>query len=144
MVPTRRLPSLSLAALALFSSWALAAEKKKPDTTVQEEAKVTVVEVPVNVIDKNGRPVENLTAADFEVYDDGQRQTISGFDVVDERRSVQVPGEGEPPIHPAARRHFMLVFDLSFNSPRGVVNAQRAARDPRAASSSAPRGRSES
>lgn len=129
MVLSRRLALSSALLLFALSTRALAAEKKKPETTVKEEARVTVVEVPVNVIDRDGRPVENLTADDFEVFDDGKPQKISGFDVVDERHAVPRPAEGEPPIHPAARRHFLIVFDLSFSSPKGIVNARRAARD---------------
>jgi VWFA-related protein len=106
-----------------------AADKPKPETTVREEARVSVVEVPVNVTDKKGHPVENLTADDFEVYDDGKKQTITGFDVVDERRGVPQPAAGEPPVNPAARRNFLLLFDLTFGSPHGIVNARRAARD---------------
>jgi VWFA-related protein len=96
---------------------------------VQEEARVVLVEVPVNVTDRDGRPVENLTAADFEVFDDGKKQPITGFEVLDQRGTVHLPAPGEPPINPAARRHFLILFDLSFGSPAGVVAARRAARD---------------
>ncbi len=88
-----------------------------------------MIEVPVNVTDKEGRPVENLKAEDFEVYDDGKKQVITGFDVLDERGTVLPPSPDEPPVHPAARRHFLILFDLSFGSPSGIVNARRAARD---------------
>jgi VWFA-related protein len=117
--------------LLLCSGLVLAADKAKPkpETSVREEARVTVVEVPVNVIDRDGQPVEGLSAEDFEVYDDGKKQAVSGFDVVDERHAIPTPAPGEPPIHPAARRHFLIVFDLSFSSPKGIVNARRAARD---------------
>ncbi len=107
----------------------LASDKPKPETTVREEARVTLVEIPVNVIDKDGRTVENLTVEDFEVYDDGKKQQITGFEVLDQRKALAPPTPGEPPINPAARRHFLLLFDLSFGSPRGIVNARRAARD---------------
>jgi VWFA-related protein len=107
-------------------------DKTKPEqstTAVREEARATLVEVPVNVVDKKGRPVEGLTADDFQVYDDGQKQTITGFDVVDERRSVPQPAVEEPPLNPAARRNFLILFDLTFGSPRSIFNARRAARD---------------
>lgn len=133
MAPNSKSFRLSLLALFLFSSrLVLAAEKPKPETAVREEARVTVVEVPVNVVDKNGRPVENLTADDFELYDDGKKQTISGFDIVDERRSIPRPAAGEPPINPAARRNFLLLFDLTFGSP----GASSTRDEPRATSSS--------
>jgi VWFA-related protein len=96
---------------------------------VREEARVVVVEVPINVTDRDGHPVENLTAEDFEVFDDGKPQKVTGFEVLDQRKNVPLPLPGEPPINPAASRHFMLVFDLSFASSRGVLAARRSARD---------------
>jgi VWFA-related protein len=129
MVLGRRLPPLVLALSAFLLSRSVAADKKEPPTTVREEAKVVVIEVPVNVIDKDGHPVEGLTAQDFEVYDDGKKQTISGLDVVDERHAVPQPGPGEPEIHPAARRHFLMIFDLTFSTPKAIVKARANARD---------------
>jgi VWFA-related protein len=120
------------AALCLLLPFVFGADKPKKETqetTVREEARVTLIEVPVNVTDKDGRPVENLKAEDFEVYDDGKKQTITGFDVLDERGTVVPPSAEDAPIHPAARRHFLILFDLSFGSPSGIVNARRAARD---------------
>ncbi|MEO8349292.1 MAG: VWA domain-containing protein [Acidobacteriota bacterium] len=108
---------------------ALPAQSDKKDARVREEARVTLVEVPVNVIDKAGRPVENLKAEDFEVFDDGKSLPITGFEVLDQRRPVPAAAPGQPLINPAAQRHFLVLFDLSFGSPRGVVNARKAARD---------------
>ena len=106
-----RLPKSFVAVpLALFV-WPLAAragdkpkQEQQADTTVREEARVTVVEVPVNVVDGKGRPVENLKAEDFEVFDDGKKQQITGFEVIDQRQPVPVPAPDEPPVNPAARR----------------------------------------
>lgn len=119
-------------AVCLGAATALAADK--PDKLdkkegVREEARVVVVEVPVNVVEKNGRPVEGLTAEDFEVFDDGKLQAITGFEVLDQRKPIPTAAPGEPPINPAASRHFLLLFDLSFSSPRGVVAARKSARD---------------
>lgn len=127
----RSLPLLALLVVLLpFVFGADKPKKETPDTTVREEASVTLIEVPVNVTDKDGRPVENLKAEDFEVYDDGKKQKITGFEVLDQRGTV-VPAVAadDTPINPAARRHFLLLFDLSFGSPKGIVNARKAARD---------------
>src|SRR5215471_2749130 len=120
----------SVAALG-FSSFVLAqkAVKTDPPNTVREEARVVVVEVPVNVVDKDGKPVEGLKAEDFEVFDDGKPQTITGFEVLDQRRALPAPEPGEPPLNPAASRHFLILFDLSFASVQGVVRARHSARD---------------
>jgi VWFA-related protein len=123
----RRAAASALAFLIL--PLALPGQVEPRDTRVREEARVTLVEVPVNVIDKDGRPVENLKAEDFEVYDDGKSLPITGFEVLDQRRPVPAAVLGEVPINPAAQRHFLILFDLSFGSPRGIVNARKAARD---------------
>jgi len=130
-----RLPKSFVAVPLAFFVWPLAAragdkpKQEQADTTVREEARVTVVEVPVNVVDGKGRPVENLKAEDFEVFDDGKKQEITGFEVIDQRQPVPVPAPDEPPVNPAARRHFVLVFDLTFSTPRGISNAKKAAHD---------------
>src|SRR6266567_811106 len=129
---SRSLPLLVSLLILLPLPFVFGADKPKKEpqeTTVREEASVTLIEVPVNVTDRDGRPVENLKQEDFEVYDDGKKQTITGFDVLDERGTVVPPSAEDAPIHPAARRHFLILFDLSFGSPKGIVNARRAARD---------------
>ena len=124
---SRQLAASALALLIL--ALPLRAQVEPKDSRVREEARVTLVEVPVNVIDKDGRPVENLRAEDFEVLDDGKSLPITGFEVLDQRRTLPAPAPGETPMNPAAQRHFLVLFDLSFGSPRGIVNARRAARD---------------
>lgn len=114
---------------AAVSMKAEKAQKTEPQSTVREEARVVVVEVPVNVLDRDGHSVEGLKAEDFEVYDDGKLQQVTGFEVLDQRKPLPPPAPGEPPINPAASRHFLLVFDLTFASPQGVVRARRSARD---------------
>jgi VWFA-related protein len=126
--PTKSVAVFLLAGALLAPSLG-GADKKKPDApTVREEARVTVVEVPVNVIDKAGNPVENLTAEDFEIFDDGKKQPVTGFEILDQRKPLAARPSDDP-VNPAARRHFLLVFDLSFGTPKAVVNARRAARD---------------
>ncbi|HEX2123659.1 MAG TPA: hypothetical protein VHL59_18665, partial [Thermoanaerobaculia bacterium] len=48
-----------------------------------ESVQVTVVEVPVTVVDRNGNPVRDLKKEDFEVTDDGKKVPIDYFEVVD-------------------------------------------------------------
>jgi VWFA-related protein len=99
---------------------------EKPQTTVRESAEVSLVEVPVNVIGRDGRPVSGLSGSDFEVEDDGARQTILSLDVIDLKRKGETTGPGEPT--PAAgRRHFLLLFDLAFSKPDQIVRAREAA-----------------
>ena len=61
-------------------------------------AAVEVIEVAVSVTDANGRPVRDLTADDFEVYEDDRRQPVVAFTHVD----TPVEPFDVPVSHPAA------------------------------------------
>jgi VWFA-related protein len=93
---------------------------------VRETVNVSVVEVPVTVVDSSGNPVRGLTAANFELYDNGQKRDITGFDAID-FASTQTVGAMSPQ-NPNARRQFMLLFDLGYASPNGLSRSQEAAR----------------
>lgn len=94
--------------------------------TFEGKAEVVVVEVPVHVV-MDGQPVRGLTADDFTLYDDGAKQEIIGFEVIDLEALTEAGWHPELPV--AARRHFLLLFDLSFAEPSAIVRARAAARD---------------
>jgi VWFA-related protein len=119
----RALEFLALVCLALAAGTPAAAQEPGP---VRESAEVSLVEVPVRVIGKDGKPVRGLTAANFTVEDDGRRQEIVGFDTIDLAEKVRAGGG---PVHPAARRRFLILFDFSFSQPKAIVAARRAARE---------------
>ncbi|MFP3939849.1 MAG: VWA domain-containing protein [Thermoanaerobaculia bacterium] len=106
------------------------AQKRNPRNSDQfdETLDVVTIEVPVQVI-QDGDPVRGLTAGDFRLFDGRKEQEITGFDVVDLRE----PGKEAPrrleqvPI--SARRHFLLLFDLSFSDPSVIARARHAALD---------------
>lgn len=109
-----------------------AASAQIAEQTFEETSQVVAVEVPVNVVDRDGKPVRGLTADDFEVFDAGQRQKVTGFEVVDLRTRDLVDGTASPQEQagvPFARRHFLLLFDFSFSSPTATLKARMAARD---------------
>ncbi|HVG25259.1 MAG TPA: VWA domain-containing protein [Thermoanaerobaculia bacterium] len=91
-----------------------------------EAVQVTVVEVPVTVIDRAGKPVRGLTVNDFELYDDGKRVPITGFDALE---LSTLTTDTSKPLPPAAYRNFLLLFDLAHSSPGNVGRAQSAARE---------------
>jgi VWFA-related protein len=138
------LPGLGLLALPLLAATPAAGPPGPPTPKpprFEESTQVVAVEVPVNALDRNGRPVRGLTAADFEVFDEGARQHITHFEVVDldALRQDQSPealragavgtvGDLEA-IDAAVRRHFLLLFDISFSSPTAILRARLAARD---------------
>src|SRR5258708_11897496 len=94
---------------------------------LRETVNVNIVEVPVSVVDSSGNPVRGLTAANFEVYDGGKKQAITSFDKIDFGSSETA--NAISPMNPAARRSFLLLFDLGFSSPKSLVRAQEAARN---------------
>ncbi len=117
------------AALALLVSAGAPARAAEPERVVSETAEAVLVEVPVRVVDRQGNPIRGLTADDFEVYDEGRRQAIVGFDAIDlAHKGVDRPGDAET-LPPAARRRFLILFDMSYSRPRELVAAQRAAKE---------------
>jgi VWFA-related protein len=110
--PLRRALALALAAAtsagAPVSGQAPPPERERPVFGVQASA----VMVDVVVRDKKGRVVRDLSTSDFEVYEDGVRQAIQSFRVVDngppaeeraEATATPPPGaSGAAPLAPAA------------------------------------------
>jgi VWFA-related protein len=130
MRATRTLLAAVSAGLCL--STALAAAPATPVTPPATPAyvdvtEVTAVEIPVQVL-LDGKPVRGLTADDFTVYQEKAKQDITGFDVVDLYAAPAAATAPEPSVVEPARRHFLLLFDLSFSEPKAVVQAREAAK----------------
>jgi VWFA-related protein len=114
----------SLLAAALLASPVHAAQPGFSDVT-----EVVAVEVPVQVV-RDGEPVRGLTADDFEIYDGRRKMPITGFEVLDLQETApaaQAAPAKPAPLPPAARRNFLLLFDLSFASPKSLTRAHDAA-----------------
>ncbi len=125
--PVRRvvLPlAIALALLAAAFSGASLAED------YAERSRVVVVEVPVQVT-LDGQPVRGLTADDFVLLDGKKPQRISGFNVLD--LTLSGPARDEPRLDThvsvAARRHFLLLFDLTFSTTGSLGRAREAIRE---------------
>lgn len=76
-------------------------------------AGINVVRVDVIVTDGKGEPVTDLTQADFEVFEDGRRQTVDSFKLIAIDR-VPAPG-AEPP------RPIRTLFDQETEAQRPDV-----------------------
>jgi VWFA-related protein len=130
-----RTHALALLAALLLTAVLAPVEPAAPAAApgFSEVTDVVAVEVPVQVL-RDGEPVRGLTADDFEVYEGRQKQAITGFEVLD-LAAPMIPGVGAASagrprsLPPAARRHFLLLFDLSSAAPKSLVKAQEAARD---------------
>jgi hypothetical protein len=76
---------------ALSVIWRIAPKSQPPRTTFKSN--VDLVPVDVNVIDKTGRPVSDLTAGDFTLSVDGKPRTIASAQFI----AVQHAIETAPP-----------------------------------------------
>jgi Ca-activated chloride channel family protein len=75
--------------------------------------RVDLVDFAVMVVDRQGKPVTGLTADDFEIYENGQRQALKYF-------SAGTP-EGAPPLH------LGLLLDTSSSMADDLKDARSAA-----------------
>src|SRR5262249_62004879 len=77
-----------LAFTLILSSYQPLSGQNPSPARQQDEPKIRIgtAEVTLDVVvrDKKGRPVKDLTASDFEIYEDGVRQQVESF-----RLSVQ-------------------------------------------------------
>ncbi|MEM1183314.1 MAG: VWA domain-containing protein, partial [Acidobacteriota bacterium] len=108
-------------------AWALCALAGPPGTLGQsgefdDETTVMVVEVPVNV-HLDGEPVRGLTREDFVIREGRKEWPLVGFEVVD-LATMDTSRAGAAPIPIAARRHFLLLFDLTTGGLSGLSGAQ--------------------
>lgn len=87
-------------------------------------SETSIVAVPVFVTDKAGKALPALSPEDFEVLQDGKKARIVSFQYID---TTSEEAQEEIRAAPAARRHFMLLFDLSFTNPAGIHRAQQSA-----------------
>jgi VWFA-related protein len=72
--------------LVLLAATGLIAQDPPPETTIR----TTVDEVVLDVIvrDKKGKPIKDLTAADVVIIDNGVRQKITGFRLVEGQEAI--------------------------------------------------------
>ena len=112
--------------VATLGSLSTAAAAVSPSQVVRATAEVTVVEVPVNVTGRDGKPVYGLSREDFTLEDDGVPQAIDSVDVVDLKRK-SVDSELPSALPTAGRRHFLLLFDMSFASAYEIARSRDAA-----------------
>ena len=74
---------VALTAVALAQSQQPPPSQAPVQQTPTFKAQVEYVEVDALVTDQQGQFVRNLTKDDFQVFEDGKRQTISTFSLVD-------------------------------------------------------------
>ena len=93
--------------------------------TYSDVTEVNVVEIPVQVL-LDGKPVRDLKAENFVVFQDKGKQLVTGFEAVD---LYAIPDDKAQEVPVPARRHFLLLFDLAFSEPKAILQARKAAKD---------------
>ncbi len=91
----------------------------KPDSY---EVAVNLVLVDVMAVDKEDRAVEDLTLADFEVYEDGKRININSLDFIDFQKlnlSIRAGEQGQ-----ARTKRFFVLFD-SINTVKRMLDRSK-------------------
>ena len=122
-------------ALFLFCSISYNAQDIKPSPTPPDEGGVVkistnLIQIDVSVTDKKGNAIRDLRPEDFEIFENGEKQSISNFRFVSSVRQTETPvkqiaDKTAIPIPPIAirpeqvRRTFALVVDdLAFDIRR--------------------------
>lgn len=90
-------------------------------------ARVEVVQIQLQVEDDDGNFVSGLTPADFDLRVNGRPREVALVYEVDLRGAREVGMQPDPTLPPAGWRQFLLFFDLSFTTPRGLLEAREAA-----------------
>lgn len=103
---TRLLVILALALAPAAAAWA---------QEIRHETRTINIEVPVRVF-KGGAFVEDLTIADFELFEDGRPQTLDAVYLV--KKSVVERKEETRAFAPDTGRHFYLFFELTEYDPK--------------------------
>ncbi len=76
-----KLPSLALGLLTAFAIFAAAPAARAQDDVIKTDT--SLVQLSVGVVDKQGRPITNLSAGDFAIFEDGVRRPIVHFEPTD-------------------------------------------------------------
>jgi VWFA-related protein len=99
---SRRLLAFALLLLALPAS---------PQTKLVESIEVRVANIDVVVRDKAGKPITGLTKDDFELYENGVRQTITNlYEVRRDTAAEQTADTSSPAVPIEVRQRRLLLF----------------------------------
>src|ERR1051326_8327994 len=91
---------------------AVFAQSVGPLPPLTEQVEVHVVNVDVSVTDKNGNPVSGLTKNDFEIFEDGKRETVTNFAAVNTVAPVAAANAHRS--RTDVTRRILLVIDNNF------------------------------
>src|SRR5215213_6901523 len=125
----KKLLKTAVTALLLFSTSYSQSQVTKPKTQDEDATVVKIstelIQLDVSVTDKDGKTVPGLTVDDFEVFENGEKQTLSGTNFVyravgsgvagesktDTSTAASVPGFSKAPKPSSVRRTIAIVVD---------------------------------
>jgi VWFA-related protein len=121
--------------LAIFSilSLRLGSQQSQTQKVLRHETAAVVKLVPVRVLNQDGRLVTDLKKEDFVLYDNGELQKITEFEVhsleelgkAPEKTGAAQSGEA---LKEKGRKYFILL-DIQASDPIGQQNAKKAAQN---------------
>lgn len=82
-----------------------------PQEKPRQEVAVTAIEVPVRVFLDN-QVVKSLAKEDFEVFENGIRQEIFGFEIISRKIARPIDAAPKPALPSLKPRLFILIFDI--------------------------------
>ncbi len=137
--------SAAFLGLLVFATQIVPVVSQTPTPSPQQEETITVgtaaVQLEAIVTDKTGRRINGLTAADFQVLDEGKSQTLDFFTAIESSRvsRSETPGAAatsavdtktnvkpSPLVVPYEGRHIALVFDDLNLSNENFLRSRRA------------------
>lgn len=124
----RNAPVRILSILTVLTIVASGARAQTPGSrdAYRASSRISIVNVEVVVTDRDGKPVPGLSAADFEVREDGKDQTITNFYGGPTAVGDPTPGAVPPPSSgEAVRAPEDLVTVVLFVDNAGLVPSQR-------------------
>lgn len=111
----------------------LGSQKSQTQKVLRHETAAVVKLVPIRVLDQNGRPVTDLKKEDFVLYDNGELQNITEFEVHSlEEFGKAAEKAGAAPSKEAFKekgRKYFILLDIQASDPMGQQNAKKAAQD---------------
>jgi VWFA-related protein len=125
LIPSPALAAVLLVLLAVSPGLFAQTAPSKP---LQHEVSVAIKLVQVYATGKDGVPVTDLTAADFEVIDNGRSYPVTHFEkhFLETGDDLAAPEASAGAVAPMNRK-FFLVFDFAFMDPKAMLRAKSAA-----------------
>lgn len=96
-----------LCASVVVFAWNASPQTQSTPAPLAASVDVKVINVDVSVTDGKGKPLSGLTKDDFEVFEDGQAQTVTNFSMTE--RKVRSGESAAAPQQPSRRKIIVLV-----------------------------------